>query len=46
MSRHQLTYIDLHPEPVTREPSTLVVWCGAAVLMASLWAVTFVLFSL
>lgn len=46
MNRHNQTYTDLYPEHVTREPSALVVWCGAAVLMASVWAVTFVLFSL
>lgn len=23
MNKHQLTYIDLHPEPVTPEPATI-----------------------
>jgi hypothetical protein len=46
MNRHQLTYIDMHPQPVTREPSTLAIWLGAAVLMLTLWALTFIVFSL
>ena len=46
MNRHQLTYIELHPEPVTREPSPVLVWFGAAALVLTLWAVTFVVFSL
>jgi hypothetical protein len=40
MTRHQLTYIDLRPEPVI-EPSTAAVWLGAAVFMLCLWAVLF-----
>jgi len=46
MNRHQLTYIDLHPQPVDREPSALAIVAGAAVLMLTLWAVTFFVFSL
>lgn len=46
MNRHQLTYIDLHPQPVEREPSTLAVWLGAAFTLAALYIVTIVLFSL
>jgi hypothetical protein len=46
MKRHQLTYIDLHPQPVTREPSGFAIWLGAAALVLTLWAVTFVVFSL
>lgn len=47
MNRHQLTYIDLHPEPVnTSEPSTLAVWLGAAVVFGGLYLLTIVLFSL
>lgn len=46
MNRHQLTYIDLHPEPITREPSGFAVWCGAAALVTALWAVTSLVFSL
>lgn len=47
MNRHQLTYIDLHPEPVQhREPSTILIWVGAAALLIAVYTVTFVLFSL
>lgn len=47
MNKHQLTYIDLHPEPIkTDEPSTLAVWLGAAFTLAALYLVTVVLFSL
>lgn len=47
MNRHQLTYIDLHPQPITqREPSTLAIWCGAAAVLGGLYLVTVVLFSL
>jgi hypothetical protein len=46
MNKHQLTYIDMHPQPVEREPSTLAIWAGAAVLMLTLWALTFIVFSL
>lgn len=47
MNRHQLTYVDLHPEPIKqREPSTLVVWLGAACVLGGLYLLTIVLFSL
>jgi hypothetical protein len=47
MNRHQLTYIDMYPEPVdTREPSTLVVWLGAACVLGGLYLLTVFLFSL
>ena len=46
MNRHQLTYIDLHPEPVKPEPSTFAIWCGAALLIAGVYLVAVVLFSL
>jgi hypothetical protein len=46
MNRHQLTYIDLHPEPIEREPSTLAIWLGAAVALLALWCATVFLFSL
>lgn len=47
MNRHQLTYIDMYPEPVnTREPSALAVWLGAAVVFGGLYLLTIVLFSL
>jgi hypothetical protein len=46
MNRHQLTYIDLYPEPIEREPSTLAIVVGAAVALLALWCVTVFLFSL
>ena len=47
MNRHNLTYIDLHPEPVdTREPSPLMIWAGASFALFALWCVTVFLFSL
>jgi hypothetical protein len=46
MNKHQLTYIDLHPQPVEREPSTLVIVAGAAFALVALWCITVVLFSL
>ena len=47
MNRHQLTYVDLHPQPVdTREPSTLVIWLGAAFALGTLYLLTVFLFSL
>lgn len=46
MNKHQLTYIDLHPQPVEREPSIFAVWLGAAFTLAALYLVTIVLFSL
>lgn len=47
MNRHQLTYIDLHPEPITSaEHSGFAVWCGAAAVMGALYLVTVFLFSL
>lgn len=47
MNRHQLTYIDMYPQPIdNREPSTLVVWLGAAVVVGAVYLVTVFLFSL
>jgi hypothetical protein len=46
MNRHQLTYIDLHPEPIEREPSTLAIVALAAVALLALWCATVFLFSL
>ena len=45
-SRHALRYVDLHPEPVEREPSTLAIFAGACLALAALWCVTVFLFSL
>jgi hypothetical protein len=46
MNRHQLTYIDLHPQPLEREPSTLAIVAGAALALVALWVITVCLFSL
>ncbi len=47
MSKHQLTYIDLHPQPVeSKEPSTLAIWAGAALALVAVYAVTVFLFSM
>ena len=47
MNKHQLTYIDLHPEPVnTSEPSTLAIWAGAALALVAVYVVTLFLFTL
>lgn len=42
----RLHYIDLRPEPINPEPSTLAIWAGAALFVAVTYAVTFVLFAL
>lgn len=46
MNRHSLTYIDLHPEPVEREPGPLTIVAGAAFALFALWCATVFLFSL
>jgi hypothetical protein len=46
MNRHQLTYIDLYPEPIEREPSGFAIFCGAAVALVALYCVTVFAFSL
>lgn len=46
MNKHQLTYIDMHPAPVTREPSPVRIWAGAALFMLALWGVLTFAFSL
>ena len=47
MNRHQLTYIDLNPEPITSaEPSGFAIWCGAAAVLGAVYLVTVFLFSL
>ncbi len=46
MSRHNLNYVDLHPAPVEREPSTLAIWAGAALALIALYLITLFLFTL
>ena len=45
-SRHTLRYVDIHPELVEREPSTLAIIAGACLALTALWCVTVCLFSL
>jgi hypothetical protein len=46
MNKHQLTYIDLHPQPVDREPSALAIWAGAALALIAVYLLTVFLFIL
>ena len=47
MNRHQLTYIDMYPQPVeVKEPSTLAIWAGAAQALVAVYVVTLFLFTL
>ena len=47
MNRHQLTYVEMYPEPITSvEPSGFAIWCGAAAVLGALYLLTVVLFSL
>lgn len=47
MNKHQLTYIDLHPPPVqAKEPSTLAIWAGAALVLVAVYAIAIFLFTL
>ena len=45
MSKHRLHYIDMRPQPLNREPSTLAIWLAAAFTMAALYLLTVILFS-
>ena len=44
-SKTRLHYIDLRPEPLNPEPSTLTIWAGAAVFVVVTYGITFVLFT-
>lgn len=46
MNRHRLTYIDLHPQPLEREPHPVAIVAGAALALIALWVITVFLFSL
>jgi hypothetical protein len=47
MNRHALTYVEMYPEPLNaEEPSTLVIWLGAAFALGALYLTTVFLFSL
>ena len=38
-TKHNLTYIDLYPAPVEREPSAWAIWLGAALALAGVYLV-------
>ncbi len=40
MNRHRLTYIDMYPQPLEREPSPLAIVAGAALALIALWVIT------
>lgn len=47
MNRHSLTYIDLHPQPLTTdEPSGFTVALGAALVALTVWGTVYLAFSL
>jgi hypothetical protein len=46
MNRHQLTYIEMYPQPLEREPSPLAIVAGAAFALVALWVITVCLFVL
>lgn len=46
MNRHRLTYIEMYPQPLEREPGPLAIVAGAALALIALWVITVFLFSL
>jgi hypothetical protein len=46
MNKHQLTYIDMYPQPIEQEPSGFAIVCGAALALVALYLLTVFLFSL
>ena len=47
MNKHQITDIDIYPQPITSaEPSGFVIWCGAACALGALYLLTVLAFSL
>lgn len=47
MNKHQLTYVDFYPQPVTSaEPSGFAIWTGAALALLAVYLLTVFLFSL
>ncbi len=45
-SKHKLTYIEMYPEPLNREPSPFAVIGGAFVCAAVIYLLIFLAFSL
>ena len=46
LSNHKLTYVELYPEPLEREPNPLAVILGAFAAAAAVYLITFLAFSL
>lgn len=46
LSNHKLTYVELYPEPLKREPSGFAVILGAFAAAAAVYLITFLAFSL
>lgn len=47
MNRHQLTYVEMYPQPITSaEPSGFAIWCSAACVLGALYLLTVLVFSL
>lgn len=47
MNRHQLTYVEMYPQPITSaEPSGFAIWCGAAAALGAVYLLTVLAFSL
>ena len=38
-NQHKLTYIDLYPAPVDRDPPAWAIWLGAALALAGVYLV-------
>ena len=39
MKKHTLTYIDMYPPAVDKEPANWVIWAGAALALAGVYIV-------
>ena len=46
MNRHRLTYIEIYPQPLEREPHPVAIVAGATLALIALWVITVFLFSL
>lgn len=45
MTKHRLHYIDMRPQPLAKEPSTLAIWLGAALTVTAIYLTTGIFFS-
>lgn len=39
MKKHNLTYIDLYPQAIDKEPAAWVIWLGAALALGGVYIV-------